>query len=72
MLVQQGRRNFGAQSVHRVREDDKVSRTPLATFFNIRLVAMAIAFMTMPMFQFFFCRVPHTHDFDIKIEGDTG
>ncbi|MEC4674241.1 MAG: DNA helicase RecQ [Nitrospirota bacterium] len=31
---QQGRRGFGARSVHEVREDDKSPRTPLADFFN--------------------------------------
>jgi len=33
--VQQGRRDFGARSVHGVREHDKGPRTPLAAFFNI-------------------------------------
>ena len=32
--VQQGRRGFGARSVHGVREDDKDPRTPLADLFN--------------------------------------
>jgi len=32
--VQQGRRGFGARSVHGVREDDKAPRTPLAAFCN--------------------------------------
>jgi len=32
--VQQGRRVFGARSVHEVREDDKGPRTQLAAFFN--------------------------------------
>jgi hypothetical protein len=31
---QQGRREFGARSVHGVREYDKVPRTPLVDFFN--------------------------------------
>jgi len=35
--VQQGRRPFGARSVHEVREHDKELRTPLADFFNILL-----------------------------------
>jgi len=34
-FVQQGRSNFDAWSVLLVREHDKMSRTPLATFFNI-------------------------------------
>ncbi len=36
-VVQQGRRAFGARSVHGVREHDKGSRTQLAAFFNIPL-----------------------------------
>ena len=32
--AQQGRRGFGARSVHGVREDDKGPGTPLADFFN--------------------------------------
>ncbi len=32
--VQQGRRGFGARSVHGVHEDDKTPRTPLAAFSN--------------------------------------
>jgi len=34
MAIQQGRRRFGARSVHGVREDDKDPRTPLVDFFN--------------------------------------
>ena len=34
-VVQQGRRDFGARSVHGVREHDKGPRTQLAAFFNI-------------------------------------
>jgi len=34
-VVRQGRRAFGARSVHGVREHDKGPRTQLAAFFNI-------------------------------------
>ena len=33
-FVQQGRRGFGARSVHGVRENDKAPRTQLADFFK--------------------------------------
>jgi len=70
--VQQGHRRLGTRCVHSVREHDKAPRTPLADFFNILLVAMTITLMGMPMLQFFFRRIPHTHNFNIKIEHDIG
>jgi len=36
------------------------------------LMMMAIAFMGMPMIQFFFGRFPHTENVDIEIKGNSG
>ncbi|MEE8126654.1 MAG: hypothetical protein V3T42_12645 [Nitrospirales bacterium] len=36
--VQQGRSQFDARSVQRVREQGKMARTPLAAFFNIPIM----------------------------------
>ena len=41
--VQQGRSQFDARSVQRVREHGKMARTPLAAFFNIPLLSLTMS-----------------------------
>jgi hypothetical protein len=42
-VIQQGRSDFDARSVHGVREHGKMTRTLLAAFFNIPCVAVSAA-----------------------------